>query len=72
MSRIGQKPIPIPPGVEVKVHDAQVLVKGPLGQLQWSLFPGIHAQVDNGVVSLTRGGFREVKGYAWINQSGNF
>ena len=55
MSRIGQKPIPIPPGVEVKVQDAQVLVKGPLGQLQWSLSPGIHAQVDNGVVSLTRG-----------------
>ncbi len=56
MSRIGRKPIPIPSGVEVKVNDAKVFVKGPLGQLQWSLFPGIQAQVDNGVVSLTREG----------------
>jgi len=56
MSRIGRKPISIPAGVEVKVHDAQVLVKGPLGQLQWSLYPGIQAQVENGVVSLTREG----------------
>ncbi len=56
MSRIGRKPIPIPSGVEVKVNDAKVLVKGPLGHLQWSLFPGIQAQVDNGVVLLTREG----------------
>ena len=54
MSRIGRKPIPIPSGVDVKVDDKMVLVKGPLGQMEWSLFPGIHAQVDNGVVSLTR------------------
>lgn len=54
MSRIGRKPIPIPSGVDVKVDDKMVLVKGPLGQMEWSLFPGIHARVDNGVVSLTR------------------
>ena len=54
MSRIGRKPISIPTGVEVKVHESQVLVKGPLGQMQWSLCPGIQAQVENGVVSLTR------------------
>jgi len=54
MSRIGRNPIPIPSGVDVKVDDASVLVKGPLGQMEWSLFPGIHAEVDNGVVSLTR------------------
>lgn len=56
MSRIGRKPISIPSGVEVKVHDSQVLVKGPLGQLQWSLYPGIQAQVENGVISVTREG----------------
>jgi large subunit ribosomal protein L6 len=54
MSRIGRKPISIPSGVEVKVHDAKVLVKGPLGQLEWALNPGIQAQVEDGVVSLTR------------------
>lgn len=54
MSRIGRKPIPIPSGVDVKVVDSSVLVKGPLGKMEWSLFPGIHASVDNGSVSLTR------------------
>ncbi len=54
MSRIGRKPIPIPSGVEVKVHDDKVSVKGPLGQLEWDLSPGIQAQVENGNVSLLR------------------
>ena len=56
MSRIGRKPIPIPQGVEVKIHEGSVLVKGPLGQLQWGLSPGIQAKVENGEVSLTRKG----------------
>ncbi len=54
MSRIGKQPISIPSGVEVRVDNTKVLVKGPLGQLEWSLYPGIHVQVENGVVSLTR------------------
>jgi large subunit ribosomal protein L6 len=54
MSRIGRMPIPIPKGVEVKVHERNVLVKGPLGQLQWGLNPGIQANVENGEVSVTR------------------
>lgn len=54
MSRIGRKPIPIPSGVDVKVDDSNVLVKGPLGKMEWPLFPGIHAKVENGVLSLTR------------------
>jgi large subunit ribosomal protein L6 len=54
MSRIGKKLIPIPSGVEVKVNEAQVLVKGPLGQLEWALTPGITAKVEGGSLSLTR------------------
>ena len=54
MSRIGKKLIPIPSGVEVKVNEAQVLVKGPLGQLEWALTPGITAKVEAGSVSLAR------------------
>ena len=54
MSRIGRKPIPIPFGVEVKVQEAKVLVKGPLGQLEWELYPGIQAKVEDGVLSVTR------------------
>ena len=56
MSRVGKKPIPVPPGVEVKINDQQVLVKGPLGQLQWDLSPGIQAVVEDGIVSLSRTG----------------
>jgi large subunit ribosomal protein L6 len=56
MSRIGRKPITIPQGVEVKLHDRSVLVKGPLGELQWELNPGIQANVENGEVTLTREG----------------
>ena len=54
MSRIGRKPISIPSGVEIKVDRDQVSVKGPLGKLNWSLYPGIQAQVEGGTVSLTR------------------
>jgi large subunit ribosomal protein L6 len=56
MSRIGRKPIPIPPGVEVTVHADNVLVKGPLGQLEWGLNPGIQAKVEKGEVSVIRKG----------------
>ncbi len=34
MSRIGRLPIKIPKGVEVKVQDRKVIVKGPKGQLE--------------------------------------
>lgn len=39
MSRIGKKPIIIPEGVEVKITDAQVEVKGPKGVLQMEVHP---------------------------------
>ncbi len=54
MSRIGRKPISIPSGVEVKVDSDQVSVKGPLGKLNWALYPGIKARVEDGIVTLTR------------------
>lgn len=34
MSRIGKKPIKIPAGVEVKIQDRAVIVKGPKGELK--------------------------------------
>ena len=68
MSRIGQKPITLPDGVDVKVDGGQVSVKGPLGQLHWSLTPGIHVKVEDGVVVLTRTGkLSKIKGRAWTD-----
>lgn len=54
MSRVGRKPIPIPSGVEVKVGDNQVSVKGPLGTLEWSVVEGIRVAVADGQVQVAR------------------
>jgi large subunit ribosomal protein L6 len=54
MSRKGKMPIPLPKGVEVKVSDTEVSVKGPKGQLHQKLISGVHVAVqsDQVVVSL--------------------
>jgi large subunit ribosomal protein L6 len=54
MSRIGNKPIPVPAGVDVNVSGSIVSVKGPLGKLEWTLKPGIGVTVDKGQVVVTR------------------
>jgi large subunit ribosomal protein L6 len=54
MSRIGKKPITVPSGVDVKVTGSNVLVKGPLGKLDWSLAQGVSVAVDNGQIVVTR------------------
>lgn len=37
MSRIGKQPIPVPPGVDVKIDGNTVRIKGPKGQLEREL-----------------------------------
>lgn len=54
MSRIGRKPIVIPAGVEVKVADHVVSVKGPKGTLQQAINPDITVAVEDGQVLVTR------------------
>lgn len=41
MSRIGYTPITIPAGVDVKINDNIVTVKGKLGELNYQVLPGI-------------------------------
>jgi large subunit ribosomal protein L6 len=50
MSRKGKLPIPLPKGVEVKVSDTEVFVKGPKGSLQQKLVPGIQVKVEGNQV----------------------
>ena len=50
MSRIGKRPIAIPKGVTVKADANGVEVKGPKGQLQQPLPPGITAAVEDGSI----------------------
>jgi large subunit ribosomal protein L6 len=46
MSRIGKKPIPLPKGVNVTVHEDAVEVKGPKGTLTQRIPPGIRFEVQ--------------------------
>ncbi|MEA4922405.1 MAG: 50S ribosomal protein L6 [Eubacteriaceae bacterium] len=55
MSRIGNSPVEIPAGVEVKVSaDNVVSVKGPKGELQEQISKLIKVQVNDNVVNLSR------------------
>ena len=54
MSRIGKLPIQIPAGVEVKVVDNVVTVKGPKGTLSQSVNKEMGINIDNGVLTVTR------------------
>lgn len=55
MSRIGNNPISIPTGVEVKVSDDNlVTVKGPKGELYQKLDDQIQMKIEDGSLSLNR------------------
>ena len=56
MSRIGKKPVPIEKGVEVQIAGRQVTIKGPLGQLGWSLGDGVSVDVRGGEIHVGRNG----------------
>ncbi|MBI2610733.1 50S ribosomal protein L6 [Candidatus Kaiserbacteria bacterium] len=52
MSRIGKKPISIPPGTEVSVVPHELTVKGKGGTLKRSLHPAVAISVTNGEVTV--------------------
>ena len=54
MSRIGQKPIEIPAGVDVRVDGRQVIAKGPKGELFVSVADGIGVAIEGSQVIVTR------------------
>jgi len=54
MSRIGRKPITIPTGVEVKVENGLVTVKGPKATLSQQIRPVISVSVEGSEVIVTR------------------
>lgn len=62
MSRIGKRPIPIPRGVEIKLVDRQLTVKGPKGALRREIHPDVHVDIDGGRILLSVSeGKRELK-----------
>ena len=52
MSRIGKKPIEIPNGVTITLDGQNVTVKGPKGQLAWTVAEEIELRQENGAVTL--------------------
>lgn len=54
MSRIGKKPVPIPPQVKVEIKGQTVHVEGPKGKLNLQLPPRTSAKVAAGMVVVER------------------
>lgn len=54
MSRIGRKPINIPAGVEAKLSDGVMTVKGPKGTLSHDVPSKMSVAIDDGVITVTR------------------
>ena len=54
MSRIGNKPITVPAGVEVKLDGTHLTVKGPKGTLERDIHKNITVSVDGNTINVTR------------------
>lgn len=54
MSRIGNKPITVPEGVEVKLEGNKITVKGPKGALEKELHPNMKVELENNIIKVTR------------------
>ena len=54
MSRIGNKPIPLPKGVTVELDGSHLKVKGPKGTLEQTFRPEINIEQKEGQIVVTR------------------
>ena len=54
MSRIGNRPIEVPSGVEIKIAGGEVQVKGPKGNLSCGMPEGISAELEDGTLTIKR------------------
>ena len=54
MSRIGNKPITVPAGVEVKIDGRHISVKGPKGTLERDVEPEISMNLEGNILTIAR------------------
>ena len=54
MSRIGNMPVAVPAGVEVKIDGQHITVKGPKGSLERDIHPNIKVELDWNKIKVTR------------------
>lgn len=59
-SRVGRKPVSIPSGVEVKVQNNALSIKGPKGQMVHDIHPDVKVDVEGNIIKLKSDG---VTGY---------
>lgn len=48
MSRIANNPVALPSGVDLKVSDSEIAVKGGKGSLSMAAYPGVEVKVEDG------------------------
>ena len=53
MSRVGKLPISIPSGVDLKIAESGIEVKGPKGVLTLAAHPAIAVNIENNTISVT-------------------
>ena len=54
MSRIGNKPITVPAGIDVTIDGQKITVKGPKGTLERTVNDNISIKLENGVIIVAR------------------
>ena len=64
MSRVAKSPVVVPAGVEVKLDDSSVTVKGAKGTLSIAVHPKVVVQVEDGKVTFAARDDAEVQAWA--------
>ncbi len=54
MSRIGNKPITVPEGIDVKLEGKKITVKGPKGTLEKIVHDNIDVKLENDIITVSR------------------
>jgi len=54
MSRIGNKPITVPDGIEVKLNGQIITVKGPKGTLEREVHKNMKVSIDGNIINIER------------------
>ena len=54
MSRIGNKPITVPEGIDVKIEGQKITVKGPKGELVRDIHPNMTVELEGNVITIKR------------------
>ena len=54
MSRIGNSPIKVPQGVEVKIDGQKIFVKGPKGSIEKEFHKDMTVTLEDGIIKVTR------------------